>query len=491
MQTSPPAETEPDVRLWLHGPESGPADVQVVWRADLTDDDLDDAARSSDMADKMYPTEIVAAVRPSSLEAISLPFVAARRWLARQQVHDLADVEGLAGEKLDDNPGELVLRWKGDDSEVIRASGVRPGDTIVLPATRGGIRNGCFDPTSTVPVMDLAERAALFGRGQAVLRLHPVVLAKLEIVLPSDEPDDIGAALTELADAAPAHTWRKLWLQRVGRAKTRIVVDADEPWTVLQGKRLEPGQLRQALAGDDAATIEDGDELTTDEDDSYVAGRAVPLAAHSADVEELAREYATAVGLPLLLVEDLALAGWLHDIGKADRRFQILLRGGSEITYFKDETPWAKSAMQPGANALQRLAQRRSGYPQGARHEVQSVAMIEQHLDVLSKKAHDLDLVIHLVASHHGHCRPFAPVVVDAAPVTVSLPAHASKRFGTIDFAPASSRHELQRLDSSLAPRFWRLVAKYGWLELCWLEAILRLADHRASEREQSSGGES
>ena len=114
--------------------------------------------------------------------------------------------------------------------------------------------------------------------------------------------------------------------------------------------------------------------------------------------------------------------------------------------------------------------------------------MLEQHLDVVKAKALDLDLVLHLVASHHGYCRPFAPVVVDDEPVEVGLSSHQSKSFGVIQFAATSSKHELHRLDAPLADRFWRLVERYGWLELCWLEAILRLADHRASEEEQNSG---
>ena len=236
-------------------------------------------------------------------------------------------------------------------------------------------------------------------------------------------------------------------------------------------------------------TVEDGVELTTDEDDSFHAGWPVTLSEHSADVERFARNYAGMV-LPKPLVEDLALAGWLHDIGKADRRFQILLREGSEIAFFKDETPWAKSGMPPGAKAAHRLAQRKSKYPKGGRHEVQSLAMLEQHLDVVKAKAHDLDLVLHLVASHHGYCRPFAPVVVDDEPVEVGLSSHQSKSFGVIQFAATSSKHELHRLDAPLADRFWRMVEKYGWLELCWLEAILRLADHRASEKEREDSDE-
>jgi CRISPR-associated endonuclease/helicase Cas3 len=88
------------------------------------------------------------------------------------------------------------------------------------------------------------------------------------------------------------------------------------------------------------------------------------------------------------------------------------------------------------------------------------------------------------VASHHGHCRPFAPAIEDSEPVDISLRSHKSKTFGTLCFDGVTSAHGLYRLDSGLADRFWSLVAKYGWLELCWLETILRLADHRASEDE-------
>ncbi len=80
--------------------------------------------------------------------------------------------------------------------------------------------------------------------------------------------------------------------------------------------------------------------------------------------------------------------------------------------------------------------------------------------------------------------RPFAPAIEDPAPVDVSLTSHKSTIFGTLSFDAVKSAHGLDRLDSGLADRFWSLVAKYGWLELCWLEAILRLADHRASEDE-------
>lgn len=487
-QTSPAPSQLPDVSLWLHGPNSGPAEVQVVWRADLTEGVLQ-------RGDVEAATAIVAAVRPSSLEAMPLPFVTVRAWLANQAARDLGDTEGATPDDSDEpkTEGRRALRWRGDESEIVDARSLKPGHTIVVPASYGGIRSGCFDATSTEPVSDRAEQAGLFARARPVLRLHPLVVEVLGLSLPLDEPDEAKAVLGRLASNEDWPAWKRLWAERLAQGGGSFVVPGDPPWTVLEAKRVPILDLRRVLQPEE--TLEDGVELTTDGDDSFCAGRAVKLSEHSADVETFARGYATRCGLDAWLSEHIALAAWLHDIGKADRRFQLMLRGGSEIGLFKDETPWAKSAMLPGAREQRRIARLRSGYPGGGYlHAVQSVAMLQAQPDDLRKclqkvdaaKEPDLDLVLHLVASHHGECRPFAPVLIDDSPIEVSLNGHESENFGKIDFAATTSKNDLHRLDSPLADRFWGLVAKYGWQELCWLEAILRLADHRASEEERS-----
>jgi CRISPR-associated endonuclease/helicase Cas3 len=123
-----------------------------------------------------------------------------------------------------------------------------------------------------------------------------------------------------------------------------------------------------------------------------------------------------------------------------------------------------------------RKARLRSGYPEGGRHELLSVRLAESNLAVL-EKAHDRDLVLHLVASHHGRCRPFAPVVDDQAPIKLDY-THGEHGMRS------STQTGLERIDNGVPERFWRLVRCYGWWGLAYLEAILRLADHRVSEQE-------
>jgi CRISPR-associated endonuclease/helicase Cas3 len=187
-------------------------------------------------------------------------------------------------------------------------------------------------------------------------------------------------------------------------------------------------------------------------------------------------QYATSLGFPSALTKDLALAGWLHDIGKADPRFQRWLVGGSEVRLAMLDEPIAKSALAAEDPGRRRMARQMAGYPAGCRHELLSLAMATQNRAAI-EKAHDPDLVLHLVASHHGWCRPFPPPIDDDEELTVRL-QHGDSAF------QASTRHRLARLDSGVAERFWALNVRYGRWGLAWLEAVLRLADHRRSELE-------
>jgi CRISPR-associated endonuclease/helicase Cas3 len=80
--------------------------------------------------------------------------------------------------------------------------------------------------------------------------------------------------------------------------------------------------------------------------------------------------------------------------------------------------------------------------------------------------ADDPDLVLWLVGSHHGYGRPFFP--------------HQDPKEEAPDVGPQSLAFDWKGFDwPSL---FGQLMARYGAWELARMEAILRLADHRASE---------
>jgi CRISPR-associated endonuclease/helicase Cas3 len=175
--------------------------------------------------------------------------------------------------------------------------------------------------------------------------------------------------------------------------------------------------------------------------------------------------------LPEPLKETVIQAAALHDIGKADGRFQAWLRGGNPV---KPRELLAKSGRSGQNRVAIERARRLSGYPKGGRHELLSVALLQGQRHALAGV--DFDLLLHLIESHHGRCRPFAPVVEDSEPVQVDYNGRRS-----------SSDHGLEQAGSGISERFWRLTCRYGWYGLAYLEALLRLADHRQSEVEQGA----
>ncbi len=131
------------------------------------------------------------------------------------------------------------------------------------------------------------------------------------------------------------------------------------------------------------------------------------------------------------------------------------------------EEPLAKSL--PGTRPVRR-------YPRGMRHEIASTALAQSNAAVLAS-AHDRDLVLHLIMSHHGYGRPLPPVVEDPNARRLQH-RHCEHEMET------SSNLVDTDIALESAERFWRLVGRYGHHGLAWLEAILRLADHRQSEEE-------
>ncbi|MCW5832613.1 MAG: type I-U CRISPR-associated helicase/endonuclease Cas3 [Labilithrix sp.] len=528
--TSPVPAVEADVSLFLHGPKSGPADVQIVWRADIEDDDVP--------AEELLKrwTERVAACPPSSLEALSVPYGEVLRWLARTADGDIADVEGAEDdEPRAKNARRRALRWRGrDDAKLVTLDAgqegdllgrLSPGDTVVVPAKRGGADEWGWNPSLRGSVVDLGECANRRHRGRDILRLSSALLqidayeARLEearreagVVSASTERAARKAAararqaferiFPSTNDEARASFTRdeiearllgfdvlpQRWRVWISAGSYRVHRSADgQPLALERPVRATPSADLDADSGEGF----DGDrgcDAATEDDESSSFSRppeptrkgtqvAVLLARHSEGVGSLARTMALRAGLPPARVDDIALAGLLHDAGKAHPQFQALLFGGDEVAAEHARLhgkPLAKSA----GLALDGAARRRAKLPRGARHEVASLWFALAHPAL--NDAVDRDLVLWLIGTHHGHGRPFFPATEWPAPgETFRLDLDGG---GLVEARPALS---LAALTARWTTLHRELTRRYRPWELAHYETLIRLADHRSSELEQ------
>lgn len=510
VQTAPTPDADPDVSLWLHGPRRGLADVQVVWRADLTDALLKQASDGGGSSKNATALTIgmVESLPPTSAEAMSVPFLSAKRWLEGRSEPESFDVEGAVDVDEDALAAELqappraAVRWQGDKSAIIRGSDLRPGQTIVVPSTYGGIGHGSWNPGDVTPVRDIAELANIKRGRRPVFRLHPGVVRHLfakawppaqQISSPEELPvPRPGEADVEVLDDRQAvvdwlratvgtteGTLHELLTSLGGQAGSLRIEVLPAPANVdisryfLVSGRRRPSQLRSVNAIDDSTSTEP-------DADSSLANAEVPLTDHLKGVATFASGFAVRLGLDEDLVTALRVAGEWHDSGKADTRFQRWLHGGSEFKALVQSSPLAKGSVRLATRLARAKARERSGYPAGARHELMSLVLMASATRHEPSRINNVSLVQHLIASHHGYCRPFAPWAADTKPVEVVFESQGIT-------CKASSAHELARFDSGIADRFWQMVRTYGWWGLAWLETLLRLADHRQSEHEQTA----
>jgi CRISPR-associated endonuclease/helicase Cas3 len=476
-QTVPAPHPEPDIAQFLHGMGRGAPEIRVVWRADLNPDD------------NGTWVETIAMCRPVSGEMLSVPLYRVRTWLAQHdRVDDTYDIEGVA--RPEDVEMEIptdqiqpCVVWRGQHSRVARrVDDIAVGDVVVIPAAYGmeGLGRTADIGACGLEGLDLWERTVQAASRPVAVRLQRAVLAPW-----------LGCKrLTQLVELVETPSWERDALQdaieSVLAYEPTMNEDAPAPpewWKELLRKarygRVEEhpagGAVLFERAGHGEERLAEPDLFADDDDLTSLCNEPVSLDEHSAlvkqTVEKLAARCVSEGIRPIL-----ATAAWWHDAGKLDERFQVLLHGGDVAAALAAKAPRAKSEFVPATPAARRALREASGLPENFRHEMLSVQLAERYAPNLDSTARDL--VLHLVASHHGYARPFAPICKDPEPPSVA----GKLGDASLELSAEERRNWIaHRVDSGLTDRFWRLTRRYGWWELAYLEAILRLGDWYAS----------
>lgn len=226
-------------------------------------------------------------------------------------------------------------------------------------------------------------------------------------------------------------------------------------------------------------------------------GRWVALSEHLVHVADATRRLGQALDLAASDAEAVVTAARWHDVGKAHEAF---IRG---IGARPDDSqgPWAKSdgSGRPDYHVIDERG-KKVARPY-FRHELASMlAWLEHGGEGLPETQRDL--VAYLVASHHGRVRlglralpgeqePSDPERLFARGIWAgdSLPALV---FDGETLPETTLRLDLMQLGDGPQGPSWtartrRLLEAYGPFRLAWLEALVRIADWRASADEEGN----
>lgn len=463
VRTSPRALDTPPTGPYLHGIGRDVPTVHLLWRHVDTGETVRSELEAS-----------LTAVPPGQGETIEVPLWEAQAWIQGGETIDGADLLVSAAEHAEGgvvNPATKPFVAARTDGTVRDTLPLRAGDTVVVPTDVGGLDQFGWHPSSSAPMLDVAD--LVDHQRRRVLRLDRRTLEPLvddealrssirsAFTAMNDEieggEDPIAAA--RIALGSLASVVEPLALSYSGYARRLQTVArqlADDPETVVvsaDGPSTHPVLLAHQRGAVEQWSTDDSSLGTS------AAGRPVSLDVHQQAVAERAAAFARALGLPDTIVDAVVLAAAHHDVGKCDPRFQRMLNGGA----VPPPAPLAKSGMDPAQHWTFARSRQLAGYPAGMRHEAFSArAVAAAYID-----HPEYELIVHLVATHHGRGRPLEAAVDDEEAIEYEVQLAGQSISLRTDASP----------DWSQPARFRRLNERFGPWGLAMLETIVRLAD--------------
>ena len=422
-KTTTPPDGEAPVEPYFSDIAAPGYSVSLLWRAHVPNP-----------GKRLWP-------RPSDREAIDVPLNDVRAILADEEM--------------------CRIGANGITVESATVDDLRPGDRLVLPTDRGLLDAFGWNPSCSDPVVDTSlQGLGLPLDAQVIERLCSLRLEQWTTAALGDDDDadqvdelDRTHALEEIVavirDApAPAGWEREEWTRYAHALTPRLLQPHNEV------PRLPVRSPRREMPNDDF------DELS-------LAPAAVELDRHGNAVGRRAQMIAERMGVPPNLLATVARAAGLHDIGKADPRFQRWL----SPDHRHDGPLLGKSDTPRHRWEGKRIA---SGWPRGGRHEDLSARLVQAWLERVPDWGTPMerDLLVHLVISHHGKGRPLVAPAVDGTSATVR---------GMVEGVAVEANADLGITDWGQPARFRRLDAALGPWGLALLEAIVIRADHAVS----------
>jgi CRISPR-associated endonuclease/helicase Cas3 len=351
----------------------------------------------------------------------------------RREAEERKQLARFAAELLEDYPLK--------PPELLRDNSARVFDRLKKLKAPADTQVWVVSGDDTVEVTTLAE---LVEAGKEWVERKTVLLPPAAGGLTAGMLSDNPEPANDVAD--------ELFVEQGSRRRVRVWDDDEDYEAKTEGMRLVRRIDLPAGGGDD----EEGRswlwfELPAegDTDGSKSNKKPVLWAVHAEDVTGNAAGYVEKLLLPQGLREAIVLAAKWHDLGKRRKLFQTIL---GNLKY-------------PG-RVLAKSGKKGGRVPELYRHEFGSLVDVLDEKQPFRAELHQLpadmqDVVLHLIAVHHGYGRPHFPA--DRA------------------FDPEPKGQKVDEVTAAVAQRFARLQRRYGRWGLAYLESLLRAADYAAS----------